>query len=517
MSKSFDAIVIGSGLGGLTAGALFARGGAKVLLLERNASFGGAATTYQHGALTVEASLHETTPPHAPGGFNRKIFEALDIAADTEFVPVETLQEVRCPLIGDPFILPHGIDAVEARLVVRFPHQQRKIRAFLRQLRRSRQAIDYLSGERDGMWLMAHAVELPLDLWAVYRDLRSSLSDVLARHFGDDEAIKFALAGNLPYFTDDPDRFWWLGFVVIQGSYLLGGGAYIKGGSQMLSNCLAEVIREEGGETLSGCEAVAIELGPNGEAAGVRYRSVKEGAESIALAPLIFANAAPPVIEGLLPAGQREAFMEPFRGRPLSISLCSATFGLNTKPSAFGITSYSTLVIPEWMKRLSDFKDNAALLGEMPGDRLPALAVVDYSQIDSGLAQSGVFPLNLVCADRLDNWQGLSDDAYRQKKDAWLGAFIDRLEAEWPGIADAIVEKTVATARTMHDHLNTPGGAVYGFELVPPEHTPKGMPMTFATAIKGLWLASAYAGFGGFAGAIASGASAARAAARDRQ
>ena len=35
MSKEYDAIVIGSGLGGLTAGALYARAGHRVLLLEK--------------------------------------------------------------------------------------------------------------------------------------------------------------------------------------------------------------------------------------------------------------------------------------------------------------------------------------------------------------------------------------------------------------------------------------------------------------------------------------------------
>jgi all-trans-retinol 13,14-reductase len=59
MSRTFDAIAIGSGLGGLTAAALFARAGHKVLVLERNQSFGGAATVYHHGALAIEASLHE--------------------------------------------------------------------------------------------------------------------------------------------------------------------------------------------------------------------------------------------------------------------------------------------------------------------------------------------------------------------------------------------------------------------------------------------------------------------------
>ncbi len=517
MSKSFDAIIIGSGLGGLTAGALFARAAGNVLLLERNASFGGAATTYQRGALTVEASLHETTPPSAPGGFNRKLFEALDIEEDIEFAPVENLHEIRCPLIGDPFVLPHGTDAIKARLVERFPHQKKNIRAFLRHVWRSRQAVDYLTGAHGGLWRLAHAAEFPLDLWAVYRDVRSSLSDVFARFFGDDEAIKFALAANLPYFADDPDDIWWIAYVMVQGGFLLGGGAYIKGGSQMLSNRLAEIIREEGGKTLAGREAVAIELGPDGEAAGVRYRSTSDGTEAVARAPTIFANAAPHVIEGMLPVASREAFMEPFQDRPLSISLLSATFGLNQRPSAFGLSSYSTLLIPSWMERFSDFKHSADLLSELPADTMPMIAVVDYSQIDSGLAESGLFPLNVVSPDRLENWQDLSDDAYRQKKDAWLAAIIRRLDEEWPGIADAVVEKTMSTARSMHEYLNTPGGAVYGFELRPPEDLPRGMPITNETAIKGLWLASAFAGFGGFTGSIACGTSAAQAAMRDRE
>jgi phytoene dehydrogenase-like protein len=48
MADRYDAIVIGSGLGGLTAGALYTRAGHRVLLLERNRNFGGAATTYLH-------------------------------------------------------------------------------------------------------------------------------------------------------------------------------------------------------------------------------------------------------------------------------------------------------------------------------------------------------------------------------------------------------------------------------------------------------------------------------------
>ena len=66
MSDRYDVIVIGAGLGGLTAAALIAQAGRKTLLIERNYGVGGAASTYKSGDLVVEASLHETSDPHDP-------------------------------------------------------------------------------------------------------------------------------------------------------------------------------------------------------------------------------------------------------------------------------------------------------------------------------------------------------------------------------------------------------------------------------------------------------------------
>ncbi len=114
---NYDAIVIGSGLGGLTTGALFARAGRRVLVLERNADFGRAATTYQHGPLTIEASLHETTDPLNPRDWKALAFRALAILDDLEFVPVVDLYEVRGRLCSPPFSLPLGFEAAEKALL----------------------------------------------------------------------------------------------------------------------------------------------------------------------------------------------------------------------------------------------------------------------------------------------------------------------------------------------------------------------------------------------------------------
>ncbi|HEX5998500.1 MAG TPA: FAD-dependent oxidoreductase [Hyphomicrobiaceae bacterium] len=67
-SDSFDAGVIGSGLGGLTAAALLAKSGLNVCVLERNASPGGAASVFEFGGLTN---------PRDPGGPKHQVLKKL--------------------------------------------------------------------------------------------------------------------------------------------------------------------------------------------------------------------------------------------------------------------------------------------------------------------------------------------------------------------------------------------------------------------------------------------------------
>ncbi|MCK9912625.1 FAD-dependent oxidoreductase, partial [Microbacteriaceae bacterium K1510] len=66
MNSQYDVIIIGAGLGGLTAAAQLTQAGCKTLLIERNYSVGGAASTYKAGDLVIEASLHETSGPENP-------------------------------------------------------------------------------------------------------------------------------------------------------------------------------------------------------------------------------------------------------------------------------------------------------------------------------------------------------------------------------------------------------------------------------------------------------------------
>jgi all-trans-retinol 13,14-reductase len=518
MVDAYDAISIGSGLGGLTASALYARAGHRVLILERNAEFGGAATTYRHGALTVEASLHETVDPSDPFDPKARILRALGILDDLEFVPVGAFYEVRGRLFDPPFVLPHGFDAAQQALAERFPHQQLAFRRFFDRLQVVREALSVVGEQHDTLWWFVHAPTLPLKLWPLLRDMRLTLSQAFEQLFGDDEGPKLALAANLGYYTDDPDRLWWPFYAIAQGGYLASGGTYIRGGSGALSRSLCGVVEAEGGAARAGRTVTEIILDDQGRAAGVAHAGADGGDRIVERAPVLFGNAAPSVLADALPPQAQAAFAARYTGRRQSTSLFSIALGLNRAPGELGVTHYSTSLIPEWISSLSDYARGAALLAEPPGTRMPAVGLVDYSAIDSGLNPEGPHLVSIVGLDRLGNWDGLDEAAYQAKRDAWLDSIVAGIDRSFPGFAEAVEQREMATAATMRRYLNTPDGAVYGFAPEPPAGLPTlGSERGVATTVPGLWLASSYGGSGGFTGAMMTGMLAAQAATSDKR
>ncbi len=261
-----------------------------------------------------------------------------------------------------------------------------------------------------------------------------------------------------------------------------------------MSDLLVERIEAGGGEVRSGCEVTEIVFDDSGHAAGVRYRPTRAGESVEERAPVVFANAAPHVVADMLPEEARRPFMAPYVDKPLSISLFSIALGLERPPAEFGVSSYFTVLVPEWMTELRGVKRCADLLSTDPGDRLPAMIVCDPNHIDGGIHTGGeLYTLDVAGVDRLANWEHLDEAAYRRRSHAWLEAIVAGLDAEWPGLAGAVVEQHIATARTMHEYLNTPEGAVYGWDYRVPEGIPRSGPLgSPETTVDGLWLASSF-------------------------
>lgn len=504
-----DVIVVGGGLGGLTAGALLAREGKQVLLLEAHSKLGGAATVFGRKELKIEVGLHELDGMSDPSDPKVRLFRALGLPIST--VPIPEFYAVHAAAFGEhPFVMPEGYEGAERAVLERFPRSKDCIQHWFSSIRKVQSALTALSAlEQGGLWIRAKAVTAHLaDLAFLVRHERTTVGEMLAPCA--EPALDLALAANLGYYSHHLGGSF-LYFAAGQGGYLRGGSHYIRGGSQVLSDALAAAIREAGGDARTRSEVVAL-LMEGGRVSGVRYR--EGGQEHEVHAPVVLGNASPHALAAMLPEEAAARFRAPWEALRPSTSAWSVYLGFSEVPAVPG--HYSTFYFPDWMPTLANYQEGRALMGADPGARLPPYVAVNYSRIDHGLPFRGQHLVVLTGTDALEPWASLSEEAYQARKAAWLSALTQDFIRRNPSLADTLAFQEMGTARTMRRYLRTPEGAVYGFEQSP-DQIGRFRPGA-RTAIPGLYLSSAFASpGGGFTGAIMAGMAAAKAVRADRR
>jgi phytoene dehydrogenase-like protein len=500
----YDVVVIGAGLGGLTTGAILARAGRKILVIERSNSVGGAASSYKSGDLFIEGSLHETSDPHDARDPKHDALTRAGVIDAVKWIPAGAFYQARGGPLDRPFLMPDNFEAARHALTERFPEARAGIAQLLGEMEQIASVMGTLAPgssafQNPDQSLSALSKQIP----SIGDDWQLSLSQKLDRVFGDNEAVKCALTANLSYYHDDPTTLWWIFFATTQASYLASGGRYVQGGSQRLSSALARAIRVAGGEVLVRRLVSGIAVDSQGRVSTVTH-TARDGSDPKTVEGLrIVSNAAPEALAALMPAAAAQKLTEHYKSQIPSTSLFALTLGLSKPPREFGISTYSTQLLPREMKRLSDYVQGATLMAEEPGERMPPMSVVDYAAIDSGVP-APPHVLSIIGPDRLTNWDSSNMDAYRKKRGRWQVAIVRYLNAFYPGLADHVVASSFNTALSVRQYLNAPHGAVYGFAPHPPR-IPRSVPVRSPrTPVPGVYLASAYAGFGGYSGVVQS-------------
>ncbi len=513
----FDAVVIGSGLGGLTAAALLAKRGRKVCVLERNHSVGGAASAFRKGALTIEPALHQTADPRDPSDPKHAILTELGLLDEIEWIPVSPFYSVRGGLVGEMFDMPVGFDAAHQALSQRFPKSREGVARLLGEMEQIHKGVSHLvkAGEERSLLKLLRA---GMELRPLVRDWRASTADILQRFLGEDEAAKCAIGATISFYADDPRHLAWPFFAVAQGGFLKSGGVFVKGGSRVLSMKLAKVVAKAGGSVLLGRDAAGIDFDGSGRPAFVRHVDVRTRSDEQRLgANQVFANCAPHALAHMLPPAEQTAIGRAYLGQALSTSLFSAHFGLGVPPEKLGLDRVGVSVLPDWATSLNEMSEGARLFSADPSGRLPFYALANYGAIDPTLAGNGPTLVTVVGIDRFDNWAALSPQDEKDRRERWLDAFQAALDRDYPGFSAAVVERMFLNARSMHNFMNTPGGAVYGFAPLPFERGIwAGVPRSPATPLPGVYLASSFAESGGFTGSMKAGADAVRIAMKER-
>lgn len=463
---TYDIIVIGSGLGGLTAGAKLAKEGKRVLLIEQHDRPGGCATTFKRRAFTMEVGLHEMDGLDDTD-FKVKIFNDLDVFKHVEFLKVPEFYHYVHGKVE--FTMPHNATKAAEQLKELFTEEHEGIDAYFSAL---------LNAKKN-------------------KRTEKTIGEFLDAIIENDE-LKLILLGNLGYFHDDPYTLSLGYYLSAQSRYFIGGGNFIKGGSQNLSNYLASYIKKNGGKVLLNNMVTSV-LVEDDKAVGVKYTATNNVHQMsyTAYASQIVANASIAALaHNLLPKEHGKQLADQIEGMPLGASLLTVYLGFRKPLKEIGSKHYSYFVYDNDVKGIKDIYNNNN------DDFLRrSFTFVDYSQVDSDLAPAGKSVGAVCCVDYVKNWDCLSKEEYKEEKKRVAQTFIERLNGIIPGIKEQVEYYEVGTSKTVGKYILTPESTVYGFA-----QTPENVVRPKIKTIENLHLASAWTKIGGgFTGAICGG------------
>lgn len=488
-----DVVIIGAGLGGLTAGAKLAREGKKVKIIEQHTIPGGCATTFRRKGRTIEVGLHEMDGLHKEDN-KYHIFNDLGVFDNITFLDLPEFYKYRK---GDfRCVVPDSEKEAIKTLVERFPEEEKGIRTFFKEVIGLRKELSKLPQPR-----LSSVFKLPFAflLYPKFIKYQKTTVSEFLNGIIKDEELKLLLVANICYYHDNPEDMSFLYFTAGQGSYFMGGGHYIKGGSQQLSNYLAKCITDNGGEIIYRSMVNRVHE-KDGIVTGVTATNLKTKEEFEVNATFVIANNALPNLKTMLPEPAAAQLQEKIEGKKAACSILSLYIGFTESPANIGCKHYSTFIAPDSVTSLSEMGVSQHAPFSERG-----FVFVDYSQIDSGLGSADGKEVGVLClVDYLKDWENLTPEEYKAKKASVTETLLARLENEYPGINSIIDYTELGTPKTIQRYIKTPEGTAYGFAQTPGQAMANRIGQK--GILRGLYYASAWTiPGGGFTAAIVSG------------
>lgn len=269
---AYDAVVVGGGIGGLTAGALLARHGLEVLVVERMDGPGGYARAFRRGPYLFDPAVRWV----GDKPMFDYLLDHLGVADACTLLPLDPFYTAVWP--GFRLDVPRGaLRAVEAH-AERFAHDADGLRTFMEICRTMHHEAHLLPPQLSLQQLDAATERFP----TLFAHIRDTLDEVLAGHVHD-ERLRDVVAAAWPYVGLPPHKLSFLTFAQFFYSHV-DGVFYSQGSFQRLVDAFVLALARRGAEVVCGnpVEKVLVE---QGAVTGV----VLAGGETVS-APVVVSN-----------------------------------------------------------------------------------------------------------------------------------------------------------------------------------------------------------------------------------
>jgi phytoene dehydrogenase-like protein len=457
--KRYDAIVIGAGLGGLSAATMLARNDLKVLLLERHNVPGGYATSFVRGRADnkqlyeFEIALHELSgigPPERRGSLYRYL-EYLGVADKVEFVHVPNLYRSVFPDLD--ITLPSGREAFETRLCEAFPHEARGIHRFVKRVFDLRD--DFIKLAKQGG--PGNLVTMPVRFPHFFRYLPTTWGHVLARDVKDPRA-RAVLSQYWGYVGMPPSKISFLYFATTLAAYVKRGAAFPKGRSQALSSAFLATFEELGGEARMNCGVQRITT-TNGRVTGV----ITDEGEEIA-ADWILSNADPiTTCHGMIGSDRvPPRFFAKLQSSEIGPSTVNVYLGVARSPAELGLTEHEIFLNQDY-----DFDRHYEMMYTADVESPPAIAITCYNVVYPDISPPGTSVVVLTALMYGEPWYDVPPAEYVAAKNRIADGMIEMAERIAPGLREYAEVVEVSTPVTNMRYAGALGGSIYGFSQPP--------------------------------------------------
>lgn len=493
MEPRFDAIVIGSGIGGLTAAAALAKHGRRVLVLEQHSQLGGLTQTFRRGDYKFAPGVHYIgglgEGPGPGGQFGRMLRRVA--GKELRFAPIGSPYDiVRLPDFEFPVEAP--LEAYRARLETSFPHEGIAIDAYFAACAEAERASLALFRARSLPAPFA-AVARWLSARRVSRALLASTADAVCC-IGDPR-LAAVLSSRWGDYGVPPERAPFLVHALVTGSYY-AGAYYPVGGPAQFARAFAEAIRAAGGELRTESPVSAIRL-ESGRVAGVRLAS----GEPISSATVVSDMGAHNTLAAL-PGDVAPAWRESLARFQPGLSYVTLYVGFHGDVRAGGATAANVWVYES---------DDVGRVWERPADEDAPSIFVSFPSLkdtahDSPLRHTA--EVVAICPwEAFAAWSGSSPGRRPEEYEATKAWIAERLLAQFrrhfPRLSPLIDFHELSTPLSQASYVGAERGAMYGIEMSAARL--RSDALRVRTPVAGLYLAGQDAASMGIQGAFMGG------------
>ena len=500
INGAFDAIVIGSGPGGLASAALLARHAKKrVLVLERHYTAGGFTHTFKRPGYEWDVGVHYIGEAHHEGSMMRRMFDHVTDGS-LEWEGMGAVYD-KIHIGEDVYDLPEGRREFIEKLSGHFPEERENIEAYAKLLHKVNRAAKLFYAEK---------VLPPFLAGLVGGLLRSSAkkyftrtTDEVLREITPNARLRAVLAGQFGDYGLPPKQSSFFIHAMVANHYLTGA-CYPIGGASRIPAAMEPLIEASGGMVITNADVEAILIEKN-KAVGVRVAGGKEFR-----APIIISDAGASItINRLLPddVAERTGLKKKLSELEPSCAHISLYIGLDATDEELGLNKPNF-----WLYQSEDHDGEWKRFVDDPTGTIPLVYVSfpsakdpDFQNRHPGHATIEVVvpaPTDMFAKWRGTKWQKRGAD-YEALKETIKDQLLERLYEHVPQVKGHVKHAELSTPLSTEQFAAHPRGEIYGLA-----HTRTRFEARWLrphTPIKGLFLTGADMSTAGIGGALAAG------------